>query len=126
MAVNGTPTLFTIRRAVWVAAIALAACLAAVLGFAAGEHHQPGMTVLSGVAHVGADEASVTVGGWVYGIQGAGNITWVDSQGSTHTSGWPACLHGPGSVPITFGEVPVTTPDGGSWRQIVWVDCRSS
>ena len=76
-----------IRRTTWAAAIALFACLAAVLGFVAGMHHQPGTTVLRGVAHVGLDEASVIVGGWVYGIGGTGNITWVDIQGTAHTNG---------------------------------------
>ena len=121
-----TPARFMIRRTTRAAVITLFACLAAVLGFIVGEHHQPGMTVLRGVAYVGADEASVTVGGWVYGIQGTGNVTWVDTQGSIHTDSWPACLSGPGRAPITFGEVPVTAPDGTTWRQIVWVDCRSS
>src|SRR5215469_2654645 len=63
VAVRGAiPARFTIRRTTWaaaIAAIALFACLAAVLGFAAGAHHQPGMTVLKGVAYVGLDEASV-------------------------------------------------------------------
>lgn len=117
----------TARRAVWTAAIALAICLGAVLGFIGGKH-QPGMTVLRGVPYVGIHEASFKVGGWAYGIQGAGNVTWVDSHGSTHTSGWPACLRtiGPHRVPITFGEVQVTSPGGLTWRQVVWVDCQSS
>jgi len=128
VAVRGAiPARFTIRRTTWaaaIAAIALFACLAAVLGFAAGAHHQPGMTVLKGVAYVGLDEASVAVGGQVYGFAGTGNLTWVDAQGTIHTSGWPACLP-PGHDPITFGAVPVTA-DGMSWRQVVWVDCRPS
>ena len=125
MAVRGAiPARLMIRRSTWAAAIALFACLAAILGFIAGEHHQPGTTVLRGIAHVGLDEASVTVGGWVYGISGAGNVTWVGTQGTTHTNGWPACLT-PGNDPITFGEVPVTL-DGATWHQVVWVDCRSS
>jgi hypothetical protein len=28
------------------------------------------------------------------------------------------------TVPVTFAEVPVTTPDGSTTRQVVWVDCR--
>ncbi len=102
----------------------MAACLIAFLAFLAGEHQQRQVTVLSGVASVGDQVASVTVAGWVYGIQGVDQ--WVDQQGVTHVGGWPACLRGPGrTVPITFGEIPVTAPDGGSWRQVVWVDCRS-
>lgn len=101
-----------------------AACLVALLAFLAGEHHQRPLTVLSGVATVGDHMASVPAGGWVYGIPGVQE--WVDQQGTTHVGGWPACLGGAGrTVPITFGWVPVTAPDGASWRQVVWVDCRS-
>jgi hypothetical protein len=107
--------------------LAVAACLIVAGAFLAGEHHQQrAMTVLTGVAYVGAHEASVTVGGWVYGLDGPGNVSWTDSQGSIHTSGWPACLTGPGQHHrIRFGEVPVTAAGGGMWRQIVWVDCQS-
>jgi hypothetical protein len=110
------------------AGAAVVACLIAAGAFVAGEHHhppQPGMTILTGRAYVGVDEASVTVGGWVYGLQGTGNVSWVDSQGSTHTFGWPACLTGPGQYRrVKFGEVPVTAPNGMVTRQIVWVDCQ--
>jgi hypothetical protein len=113
-----------VRRAVVVIS---AACLIAFLAFLAGEHHQHPVTVLSGVADVAGDHtASVTVTGssWVYGISGVEQ--WVDQQGQTHLGGWPACLSTPGkTVPVTFGWVPVTAPDGSSWRQVVWVDCRS-
>ena len=115
---------FGIWRMPWAAVVVLAVCLAAVLGFIAGEHHQPGITVLRGVAYVGLDEASVTVGGWTYGIDGASNVTWVDDQGSEHTSGWPSCLRPGNIVPITFGEIPWTAPDGSGLRQVVWVDCK--
>ena len=106
-------------------ALAVVACVAAVVGFAVGEHQQRPMTVLHGLAYVGDHEVSVTVGGWVYGFQGPGNLFWTGSDGSEHSGGWPACLHGPSRMPITFGEVPVTTPDGEMWRQVVWVDCRT-
>jgi hypothetical protein len=103
-----------------------AACLIAILAFLAGERQQHPITVLSGVADVGGHMASVTVAGssWVYGISGVDQ--WVDQQGQTHLGGWPACLSTPGqTVPITFGWIPVTAPDGSSWRQVVWVDCSS-
>jgi hypothetical protein len=116
-------------RSVRAGAVVVAGCLLAAGAFAVGEHqvhHQrQQMTVLTGNGYVGIDQASITVGDWVYGIQGPGNIPWLDSQGSTHESGWPACLRGPGRVRVTFGEVPVTAPDGGMWRQVVWVDCQS-
>jgi hypothetical protein len=108
-------------------AVICAAALIAFLAFLAGEHHQHPVAVLSGVADVGGDHtASVIVAGssWVYGISGVGQ--WVDQQGQTHAGGWPACLSTPGkTVPVTFGWIPVTAPDGSSWRQVVWVDCRS-
>ncbi len=104
-----------------------AACLIALLAFVAGEHQQRQVTVLRGVAGVEGDlTASVTVAGssWVYGISGVDQ--WVDHLGEDHVGGWPACLSTPEqTVPITFGWVPVTAPDGSSWRQVVWVDCRS-
>ena len=100
-------------------------CLIAVLAFLAGDRHGSRTSVLTGIAYVGQNEASVTVGGWSYGILGTGNLTWIDTQGTAHDSGWPSCLRGIGRrVPITFGAVPVTAPDGSSWRQVVWVDCR--
>src|SRR5450755_2202611 len=112
-----------VRRAVVVISVA---CLIAFLAFLAGEHHQHPVTVLSGVAGVegvaGDLTASVTVAGssWVYGISGVDQ--WVDQQGQTHLGGWPACLSTPGqTVPVTFGWVPATAPDGSSWRQVVWV-----
>jgi hypothetical protein len=113
------------RRVKWAAAMIAAACLIAFLGFLAGEHHQrPATTVLTGIATVGDREATVLVGGRAYGIEGT--VTWVDQDGMTHYGSWPACLGGPGRTAlVTFGEVPVTTPDGATVSQVVWVDCRS-
>jgi hypothetical protein len=99
--------------------------LIAGLAFLAGKGQGSRTTVLTGVAYVGQNEASVEVAGWWYGISGTGNLTWFDRQGTTHDSGWPSCLRGVGRhARITFGAVPVTGPDGSSWRQVVWVDCR--
>jgi hypothetical protein len=112
------------RRAV---VMIISAGLIACLAFLAGEHHQHPVTVLSGVADVGADHTgSVIVAGssWVYGLSGVGE--WVDQQGQTHDGGWPACLSTPGkTAPVTFGWVPATAPDGSSWRQVVWISCRA-
>ena len=100
-------------------------CLVAAAAFVAGERHQRNVTVLRGVAYVGIHEATIMVAGWEYGIQGT-SVPWVDGQGTLHEGSWPSCLPGPGKrVPVTFGEIPVTSPDGTSWRQVVWVDCRS-
>src|SRR5271156_3051827 len=69
-------------------------------------------------ATVGDHQATVIVAGWAYAI--GNGIPWVDQQGVTHEGGWPSCLGPPGrTVPVTFGEVPVTAPDGQSWRQVV-------
>jgi hypothetical protein len=123
---------WTPGRARTVVSAAAVACLIGAVGvgvgaFVAGEHHhrQQAVTVLTGVATVGADEASVTVGGWTYGLAGPTDVTWVDDQGMEHVGGWPACLTGPGTTArIKFGEVPATLPDGSTVRQIVWVDCQ--
>jgi hypothetical protein len=97
-------------------------CLIAGGAFLAGERHGNRTTVLTGIAYTGMDVATVTAGGWSYGV--SGNVTWFDSQGGEHDGSWPSCLRSIGRrVPITFGAVPVTAP-GDSWRQIVWVDCR--
>jgi hypothetical protein len=113
-----------VTRPVILAAGAVLIALAAVLAFLAGEHHQRPLTILTGVATVGDHQATVTVAGWSYAIEGD-SIMWVDQQGSTHDGGWPSCLSGFGqTVPISFGEVPVTAPNGLAWRQVVWVDCN--
>jgi hypothetical protein len=131
---TGRPTVVVLAprprwvRQVMLAGAAAATCLIAGGAFVAGEHHQsqPGMTILTGRAYVGDYQAAITVGNYVYGLQGVGNVQWLDSQGSTHSTGWPACLTGPGQYHwIKFGEVPITEPDGAMTRQIVWVDCQS-
>ncbi len=112
------------RRATLAVAVIAAAGVIAFLAFLAGEHQQRPFTVLSGIAAVGDHEATFTVAGWAYGMEG-NSVPWVDQQGVTHYGSWPACLQEPGrTVPVTFGEEPVTAPDGSSWRQVVWVDCR--
>ena len=106
----------------WVTAVGIA-CLIAVVALVASAHHQAKMTVITGVAYVGDHVATMVAGGWAYGFSDGG-VSWVDSHGSWHDSGWPSCLRGPGLVRVTFGVVPVTDPGGESLRQVVWVDCR--
>ncbi|MGH3150298.1 MAG: hypothetical protein ACRDOB_06165 [Streptosporangiaceae bacterium] len=96
-----------------------------VPGVPAGEHHRHPATVLTGIATVGDQLATVNVAGWSYAIEGT-SIPWVDQQGMTHYGSWPSCLGGPGNTTrVTFAEVPVTDPGGSTTRQVVWVDCRS-
>jgi len=110
------------RRLIQAAAAALAACLIALAAFVAGEHQQEQARVLTGVAYVGYDQASIATPNWVYAVPS--NVTWLDAQGSTHDSGWPACLTGIGSkVRVTFAAVPVIIPGGQAERQVVWVHC---
>ena len=115
------------RPVIRAVAAALAAGLIGAGAFVAGQHHpSSGVTMLSGVAYTGGQQMSVVVDGWSYGLQGPGDLTWVDGQGETHMGGWPSCLSVPGTTHrIKFGYMPVTLPDGTGWRQIVWVDCRA-
>ena len=115
------------RRVIRAAAAALIAGLIGVAAFVAGQHnHSSGLTLLTGLAYTGGQQASVVVGGYAYGFEGLGSVDWVDSQGVTHMGGWPSCLKVPGTTHrIKFGYVPMTLPDGSGLRQIVWVDCRA-
>lgn len=112
-----------IRIALSAVAIATAT-LGGFLAYHAGELHARQITVLSGNAYVGAGQAAVRVAGWTYSV--SDGVTWIDGSGSLHETGWPGCLSTQGTtVPIKFGEIQVTAPNGDSWRQVVWVDCRS-
>jgi len=115
------------RRILRGAVAAVVAGLIGVAAFVAGQHnHSSAVTVLTGVAYTGGQQASVIVDGYTYGFGGIGSVTWVDSQGGTHDGDWPSCLKVPGTTHrIKFGYVPVTLPDGSGLRQIVWVDCRA-
>jgi hypothetical protein len=115
------------RRVIRSAVATLVAGLIGLATFVAGQHHHPsGVTMLTGLAYTGGQQASVIVDGYTYGFEGSDNLAWVDGQGETHLGGWPSCLSVPGMTQrIKFGYVPVTLPDGSGWRQIVWVDCRA-
>lgn len=113
----------------WGLVLAVAIAVALLIGgFAAnsiGSSARSRLTVLTGNAYVGMHQATVSVGGWSYGI--VDSVAWVDVIGSSHVSGWPACLDTPGTtVRVKFAAVPVTGPTGASWRQVAWVDCRGS
>ncbi|WP_460820685.1 hypothetical protein [Nocardioides ungokensis] len=85
----------------------------------------------TGVAHVGANVASIDYDGWVYGASDSVEA-WIDRDGSWHESGWPSCLRVPrgsgrlvGDVPVRFAAHEVTVDDQ-TWRPIVAVDCRTN
>jgi hypothetical protein len=100
--------------------VALAA--AALLGFLARSGSN--VTVLTGRARVGVNQATATIDGWSYALPV--DVAWLGADGSWRESGRPACLTQQGmSAPIQFGYVPVTGPSEISWRQVVWVSCKT-
>ena len=103
----------------------LALMLVGVVAYEAGTEHGNRVHTRTGNAYVGADQATVKVGGWNYGI--GADVEWVDRSGTAHDGGWPECLGPAGStVRIRFGEITVSGPQGDSWRAVVWVDCRGA
>ena len=104
------------------AVLAVATGVVGVGGYVLGIR-RAGVTVLSGTAQMGDREVMITLDGWSYGFE----VTvpeWQDSSGTWHDSDWPNCLDSVGSTRrIQFGEVAVTTPDGMSTREVVWVSC---
>ena len=110
---------------------AVAALVVVIVGYAAylagerrGAEH---LTVRTGRAFVGDRQATITVGGWNYAVNGS--VAWLDSSGSFHESGWPACLGPIGStIKVRFGEIATPGPEAGgiSLRTVVWVDCRGA
>jgi len=100
----------------WVMSVATAAAVGYVL-----RSHSDSVTAASGSAYVGLDQASASADGWVYAIPI--DVTWQGADGSWR-DGRPECLASAGqSVPLRFGWVAVSHPDGASWRQVVWVSC---
>lgn len=87
--------------------------------------HNPTVTVVSGDAVVGDGVATAFVDGWAYGIPM--DVAWLGTDGSWRQSGTPACMAwtgNPRNVAVKFGWVPITSPDGNGWRQVVWVSCQ--
>jgi hypothetical protein len=101
-----------------------------LLAYSIGKHQQSGTqgNVVSGRAKVGTEVASVKVDGWTYGFSVQPNgLLWFDGNDTAHQGGAAPCLaHPAASVPITFGWVAATGPDGSSWRQVTWVRCGTS
>ena len=105
-----------------VAIVAACLLLAGVAGFLFGAGRSE-VVELRGTAQVGDHMASIEVDGWWYGL--SDTVPWIDRSGSYHDGGWPSCLGRAGSNPtVKFGAVPVTPPDAGTYRAVVYVDCR--
>jgi hypothetical protein len=103
------------------AAIALAV-VAGAAGYVMGARLS-GVVVHTGVASPAEGAISAEADGWTYNIPL--DIPWADAQGVWYDHGRPGCLTGVADVPIIFGSVEVAA-DGSTWRQVVWVDCRTS
>jgi hypothetical protein len=111
------------RGATLSAAGVLIVALAAGTGYHLGRHHTEGIIWHTGDAWIGDHEASITTPGWTYGFM-TSVPRWIDADGTTHTDSWPDCVNPLGTQkPVTFATVNVTGP-GGTWRQVVYVDCR--
>ncbi|HKC28010.1 MAG TPA: hypothetical protein VKB75_08345 [Jatrophihabitans sp.] len=121
---NPLPLKPTHARGTRIVLVTSALALAAVAAAAYLSRDKPAhQTVLTGVAYVGLQQASVRADGWTYGI--SASVPWLDANGSLHEVGWPACLSAIGeTVPIRFAQISVSGPRSEAWRQVLWVDCR--
>jgi hypothetical protein len=106
---------------------ALGAVLIVIAAFGAGYRiggdsatHPP---VYTADGHVGADQASFQVGGTTYGF--VSSVSWTDSAGSFHDSGWPGCLPKLQLVTgVRFAAATVWVGQAGV-SPVLWVDCQS-
>jgi hypothetical protein len=85
---------------------------------------RPMVAVHTAVPSSAEGAISVEADGWTYSVPLDG-VEWFDSTGAMHDAGRPDCLPVGGTTrAVTFGSVEVTH-NGGGWRAVVWVDCRS-
>ena len=105
----------------------LAALLVAFALFGAGYlargHDATHPTVFVGDGYVGADQASFQVGDTWFGFQSS--VSWTDSSGSFHDSGWPACLPRIQAVTGVRFEGATLWAGNTGFSSVVWVDCQS-
>jgi hypothetical protein len=81
------------------------------------------VTVVHGTATVGIGQAAGFADGNVYNIP-VDNGVWQDANGNWEEGGQPTCLPNERqNLPVTFGTVPVTAPNGQSWDEVIWVSC---
>jgi hypothetical protein len=112
-------------RKVWVRLAVLWIGSVAVVAIAVFLTKGTGVTVETGRAYVGADQAGAIVDGVTYDIPVVDAI-WQHADGSWQFGGsGPDCLAKQESMspPFTFGWVSVTEPNGSTIRQVVWVSC---
>ena len=65
---------------------------------------------------------SISTEGWTYGF--SSDLTWIDRNDAWH-DGLPECLPPLSSVEdVRFAWVKVAV-EGVTWREVVWIDCRS-
>ena len=112
-----------------VLALALVIALSAAIGYGFGAVGGGGagigeMRIYRNVAAaVGDDQMSAMVDGTYYGFDS--DVTWTDSSGSFHASGWPTCLPRRSQLHVTFAGALIRTPPGVGVQRILWVDCRT-
>jgi hypothetical protein len=113
------------RRVLLTIAALAAVGLLMLASFLAGVRHGRQMTITTGLGAGLTGQGEIEAGGWWYAVSGIGSVMWTDGTGALHDGGWPTCLNQAKQIPVKFGWVPATLPDGTSLRQVVWVDCQS-
>ena len=121
--------MFTVRQSVGaLVSLAIIVGIAGAIGYGIGVRVGAGprmseTKVFPDVpAYSGDRQVSATVDGITYGF--SDSVAWVDSSGSWHEAGWPACVPSRSQLLVTFGGAVVFGPTGAGGYQMVWVDCR--
>ena len=111
------------QRTLAVLAIVFVTLTAFGVGYAVGGNNATHPPVFVADGHVGADQASFQVGDTWYGFDSS--VSWTDSAGSFHDSGWPECL--PMLQEVTRVRFAATTTWVGQVgvAHVVWVDCQN-
>lgn len=102
------------------AVLIAAGAFGAGYGLARGGAEQ--VPIYTADGHVGADQASFTVGDTTYGFESS--VAWRDSTGAEHPGGWPSCLPKLQTVTdVRFAGADLRYGSSGS-ALVVWVDCQ--
>jgi hypothetical protein len=122
--------LFTVRQSVGaLVSLAIIVGIAGAIGYGIGARVGAGPRMSetkvfrAAPAYSGDRQASATVEGITYGF--SDSVAWVDSSGSWHEAGWPACVPSRSQLQVTFGGAVVYGLTGAGSYQMVWVDCRT-